>query len=185
MSIGIDAPLPRVYSRAMRSFIAYWAASFVAHLVWENAQMPLFEAAGSWRENFAMCLFATATGDMLFMLTLYLTLVVTHRDLCWVGNREAYRHPATWVLPVLVGVLLAVSFELWAVYAVGRWKYGSMPVIPVLGVGLTPALQMIVVPLLTLAFSRRTAAGGGGGADARLRRKKADSAARPRRSPGP
>lgn len=55
----------------------------------------------------------------------------------------AYSHPATWVIPALVGCLLAVSFELWAVYAVQRWQYGIMPLIPVIRVGVTPVLQMV------------------------------------------
>ena len=48
---------------------------------------------------------------------------------------------------MLIGVLLAVSFELWAIYAVRRWEYGSMPLIPIIGVGITPVLQMVIVPL--------------------------------------
>ena len=141
---------------------AFWAGGFLLHLAWEVAQMPLFETAyGSFWEGFKMCLFATATGDMLFMLTLYATLAVIHRDLCWVADRTAYAHPATWLVPVLIGILLAVSFELWAVHAVSRWRYGSMPVVPVLGVGLTPVLQMIVVPLLTLALCRRASGRSG------------------------
>lgn len=120
--------------------------------------MPLFETeTDSFLEGFAMCLFATATGDMLFMLTLYLTLAVVHRNLCWVADRQTYAHPATWTVPPLVGILLAGNFELWAIYVSHRWSYGAMPVIPVLGVGLTPLLQMIVVPLATLMLCRWTA----------------------------
>ena len=120
--------------------------------------MPLFETAqDSFWEDFKMCLFATATGDMLFMLTLYLTIAVIHRDMLWPADRTLYSHLATWVVPVVIGVLLATSFELWAVHAVGRWEYGSMPLIPILQVGVTPIFQMIVVPLLTLALSRAAA----------------------------
>lgn len=120
--------------------------------------MPLFvTAAESLWEGFTMCLFATATGDMLFMLTLYLAVAVIHLDPWWPADRKLYTHPATWVVPAVIGVLLAVAFELWAVHAVGRWAYGSMPLIPVLRVGVTPVLQMVVVPLLTLALSRAAA----------------------------
>lgn len=91
------------------------------------------------------------------MLTLYLTIALIHRDMLWPAHRKLYTHPATWVVPVVTGVLLATSFELWAVYAVGRWDYGSMPLIPILQVGVTPIFQMIFVSLLTLAISRATA----------------------------
>ena len=126
----------------------YFGSSFVMHLIWENAQMPLFETgdASLW-DVFAMCLFATATGDMLFMLTLYLTVAVIHKKLWWLSDRAVYSHPATWVVPLLIGVLLAVSFELWAVHAVQRWQYSSMPLVPIIHVGVTPVLQMMLIPL--------------------------------------
>lgn len=139
-------------------FAAFFGGSFVMHLAWENAQMPLFELADpSFWPVFKMCLFATVTGDMLFMLVLNLTMTVIHKDFCWLKLRIAYAHPATWTIPILVGVLLAVSFELWAVHAVHRWRYGSMPLIPFIHVGITPVLQMIVIPLATTALCHRVA----------------------------
>lgn len=139
----------------MRPGIAYFVCGFVLHLIWENAQMPLFESGdNSVRDNFLMCLWATATGDMLFMLTLFLTVALIHRNIWWVCDRASYSHPATWFVPIIVGVLLAVSFELWAVHATNRWVYGSMPIIPVVKIGLTPVLQMIVIPPLVIACAR-------------------------------
>lgn len=49
---------------------------------------------------------------MLFMLTLYLTIALIHRSIGWAFDRSAYSHPATWIVPVIIGVLLAVSFKL-------------------------------------------------------------------------
>lgn len=132
--------------------VAYFGSSFVMHLIWENAQMPLFDAPGiSLWDSFTMCLFAT-TGDMLFMLTLYLTVAVIHKKLWWLADKSVYAHPATWAVPVLVGVLIAVSFELWAVYVDHRWQYGSMPLVPIIHVGLTPVLQMVFIPLAATAL---------------------------------
>lgn len=131
--------------------VLFLVNSFVLHLLWENFQMPLFESGNRpfW-ENFKMCLWATATGDMLFMLTLYLTVAVIHKNIWWVCDRTSFKHPATWIIPVIIGVLLAVSFELWAVHATNRWTYSSMPIIPVVEVGLTPVLQMILIPLAVI-----------------------------------
>ena len=120
--------------------------------------MPLFISPNtSFWGDFAMCLLATATGDVLFMLIIYVTLAVIHRRIGWIAQRNVYSHPATWLIPVVIGVLLAVSFELWAVHAVGRWQYGSMPLIPVIKVGVTPVLQMIVIPLVSLVAARTQA----------------------------
>jgi hypothetical protein len=52
----------------------------------------------------------------------------------------------------LLGGLISVGLERTALNA-GRWAYGSaMPVIPGLGVGLTPVLQMALLPSLILRF---------------------------------
>ena len=135
--------------------LAYFGSSFVMHLVWEVAQMPLFEAGDApFSETFVMCLKATATGDMLFMLTLYLTVAVIHKRLWWLSDRAVYSHAATWIVPLVIGVLLAVSFELWAVHAVQRWQYSSMPLVPIIHVGVTPVFQMILIPLASTALCR-------------------------------
>lgn len=143
-------------SRRLKLLVAFFGSSFVMHLVWENAQMPLYKAedVSPW-ESFQMCLFATVTGDMLFMLTLYLTVALIHQELSWVEDLAAYSHPATWIAPVMVGALLAVSFELWAIYAVRRWEYSSMPLLPLVRVGVTPVLQMIFIPLAATAICAR------------------------------
>ena len=139
-----------------RMVVVYLGASFLLHLAWENAQLPLFESKGlsAW-DAFRMCLVATATGDMLFMALIYGAVAVAHARLTWIAERLLYSHPATWVFPMLIGVLLAVSFELWAIYAVERWAYAAaMPLVPVLRVGITPLLQMILIPVGVILLCR-------------------------------
>ena len=67
-------------------------------------------------------------------------------------DRSAFAHPATWIVPLVIGILLAVSFELWAVHAVNRWTYSSMPLVPIIHVGITPVLQMVFIPLAATAL---------------------------------
>ena len=80
------------------------------------------------------------------------------------NDHKVYGEASTWILPVLIGFLIAVSFELWAVYVDHRWVYGAMPLIPLVKVGITPVLQMIVVPLVVLrvmeGFAKRQAPTG-------------------------
>jgi hypothetical protein len=132
---------------------AFFGTSFFFHLLWENLQMPLYKGFTSLQQHFWICLRATATGDMLFMITLYLALAAVHRDWFWIADASTFRHPATWLITLLTGVLLAVSFELWAVHVAHRWQYGSMPLLPILQVGLTPVLQMIAIPSAVLLIS--------------------------------
>lgn len=138
-------------SYAIRFVLGYFVLGFVLHFAWEHLQMPLYDLpAVTFWEGIQICLFATATGDMLFLLVIYAAVALVHRDWWWIARRPCFRHPATWLLPVLIGGLLAVSFELWAVYAVHRWNYGSMPLLPLLRVGLTPFLQMTVLPIIAM-----------------------------------
>lgn len=133
----------------------YFGLGLLLHFAWEMAQMPLFALPRqTFWEPVGMCLFAAVTGDTLFMALIYAMLAVTHRHPLWIVERAAYRHPATWIQPVILGVLLAVSFELWAVHIEHRWVYGAMPLVPILHVGWTPVLQMIAVPLAVLWCSR-------------------------------
>lgn len=135
----------------------FFLGSFLLNLLWENVQAPLFRGYESFAQHFPICLKATATGDMLFIFTIYLCLAMVHRDWQWLRNPLTYRHPATWLLPIIIGLLLATSFELWAVHAAHRWQYtNSMPLIPLLQIGLTPILQMIVIPTIVLLLTKFT-----------------------------
>ncbi|HVW66645.1 MAG TPA: hypothetical protein VHA78_02845 [Candidatus Peribacteraceae bacterium] len=129
----------------------YLILSFILNFTWENAQSTLYvwHIAG-WHKELRL-IEATATGDMLFMIIIYLALACVHRDWGWVNRREAYQHPATWIIAVMLGALIAISFELWAVYVNHRWLYSdAMPIIPIVNVGLSPVAQMITIPPLVI-----------------------------------
>lgn len=138
----------------MKMLLLYFGGSFLLHLLWENAQAPLFEGYESFSQHFSICFQAAATGDMFFMLVIYLILAVVHRDQKWITRREAFSHPATWVLSSFVGMLFAIIIELRAILE-HRWSYTeAMPILPFFPVGLTPVAQMIIVPLMMLLLCR-------------------------------
>lgn len=133
----------------------FFGVSFTLHLLWENLQAPLYAGFVSFPQHFWICLKA-AVGDMLFMLVIYATLAVVHRNPLWMNDQDAYTHPATWILTPFVGILLAVSFELWAVHIDQRFAYAeAMPLIPVLRIGLTPVLQMMLISFISLLLTFR------------------------------
>jgi hypothetical protein len=159
-AIIVEPMIPTSQKRHTLSLTAFFGASFLLHLLWENLQAPLYKGFESFEQHFWMCLKATATGDMLFMLVIYLALAAVHRDWLWISDATTFKHPATWLIAMLIGLLLAVSFELWAVYVAERWQYAaSMPILPILDIGLAPVLQMTFVPtavlFLSFRFSRR------------------------------
>ena len=55
--------------------------------------------------------------------------------------------------------MIAVIFELRAVYATQSWQYtDTMPLVPFLQIGITPVLQMIIIPPLTILLTRKISA---------------------------
>ena len=73
------------------------------------------------------------------------------RVLPWM--RRAHRTEA---VIVVLGVLTTVAIEWISTRWLGRWAYReSMPVDPILGIGLSPLAQWIVVPLLAFWILRR------------------------------
>lgn len=132
-----------------RATAIFFGTSFFLHLLWENLQAPLYVGYTSFAQHFWICLRATF-GDMLFMSILYGILALLHRDLAWIGHKSVL-YPFTWIVITLAGFFLAIGFEYWAL-SVHRWEYDAMPTI--LGIGIFPVLQMIVIPLATLSISR-------------------------------
>ena len=57
----------------------------------------------------------------------------------------------SWLI-IFVGVLIAIFIELYALNT-GRWAYNEyMPMIPILGVGLTPTIQLGLLGYLSYWF---------------------------------
>jgi hypothetical protein len=135
----------------------------VGHLLWEILQLPLYTL---WSESapgeIAFAVVHCTGGDLviaLVSLTAALVLVGTPR-------LPSERFRAIAILTVLFGVGYTVYSEWFNVSVRGSWAYApSMPTIPPLGTGLTPALQWIAIPLAAMSAVRRAAERGLDGAE--------------------
>lgn len=115
-------------------------AAFVLHMVWENAQAPLYAGYQSFSRHFLICL-SGALGDVVITLSVLAFMRLL--------KKEAVRATDFLALAML-GFIIAVVIEQHALLA-GKWNYApAMPIIPILKVGLVPIIQMIV--LLPLSF---------------------------------
>lgn len=126
-------------------------ASLVLNEVWEMAQMSAYvETAGySWTSTLGRCTLA-AIGDVGIILGIYVTGALIARDLGW-GLRGCWSMYAT---TAILGLAYAVLVED-AGLAAGSWSYTErMPVVPVLGVGFWPLLQMTLLPPLVFLFAK-------------------------------
>lgn len=126
--------------------------AFLLNFVWEFLQAPFFESLAQkphW-EAVKLCTLATI-GDAAIMLVAFWCVAAAARTRWWILSPN-WRQLAGFVG---LGMAITTALEL-AARATGRWDYSAlMPVIPLLGVGLLPLLQWLVLPPLTAWFVRR------------------------------
>ena len=124
--------------------------AFVLHIVWENAQAPLFQGYASFIAHLPMCLIGTA-GDVVITLSVYLIVALLKNDSNWIS---ALNNKDFFILAV-IGFLIAVGIE-WRALLFGRWAYADvMPIIPYLKVGLAPILQMTFLLPLSMYLTKK------------------------------
>lgn len=134
---------------------AYFGGSFLLHLLWENLQAPLYAGYLSFTQHFWIC-FRAAWGDLVFMAIIYAMIAFMYQDIFWITDKKVLCRPVAWISVILIGIALAIGFEEWAILIAHRWSYSpSMPLLPLINVGLTPVAQMVVIPPVSLLFSTR------------------------------
>lgn len=136
----------------MKFMIVCIVATLTLHFAWEMLQAPAFaDFAGSTWAGTVRC-FTAALGDVLLASGAYAITALAFQRGPWPVRRGWILPGATWIA---LGILATVAFERWALSR-GRWAYGpEMPL--VLGIGLLPLLQWLIVPMLTLGLVRSLA----------------------------
>lgn len=131
----------------------YLVVSATAHVTWEVAQLPFYTIwrNGTWRE-IAFAVVHCSAGDVMIaalVLLLALLLFGTER---WPLERARPVIAATLVF----GIAYTIFSEWLNVSVRGSWTYSSlMPVLPIIGTGLMPVLQWMIVPLVAMRVALR------------------------------
>lgn len=124
--------------------------AFGVNFVWEVAQAGLFvgfEGLPWWR-HVARCAPA-AVGDLALAAVAYAAVALAVRRWDWPHSRRWVRPALLWAA---VGLAFTFAVEHWSL-AQGRWRYApEMP--QVLGIGLSPLLQWLFLPWVTLVVLR-------------------------------
>ena len=144
------------YDRRARALVAYLLASAGGHALWETLQIPLYTIFwNATPAEIAFALFHCTFGDVLIAgFALALAIVLTRRTL-W--QLDAGRARQVALLTLLLGVAYTIFSEWLNTTLRANWAYtATMPVLPILGTGVAPLLQWIVVPLFALWVTRRT-----------------------------
>lgn len=142
-----------IYSVLMSPEFNVALFAFLLNYPWEFLQVPFFEAMPEMAHWDAIVFCTRATlGDVLIALVAYWAVSLGRRNRAWIRQPDV----AAIVGFVLVGVVITIGLEWHATEIQGRWQYGDlMPTLPLLGTGLTPLLQWILLPPLIVWLARR------------------------------
>lgn len=133
-----------------RMFWCITMIGFLLNLIWENVQAPLYASYVSFWQHFFTCLWASVI-DVLLILLFWALFASYYKNPYWIKS-------ISWkdaLILILLGGAVAVGLEQLAL-GEGYWLYtDDMPVVPYLATGLSPLLQMMLLPLLTFWLSSR------------------------------
>ena len=129
--------------------------AFLLNFVWEFLQVPLYEGmaeAVHWDAIKTCARASLADGGI--MLVGFWSTALLWRTRSWVLR------PTTRQVVVFsgVGVVITIVAEYLATTQGGTWGWAyaeAMPVVPVIGTGLSPLMQWVVLPPLTVWFVSR------------------------------
>ncbi len=127
--------------------------AFLLNFVWEFWQIGWFADVGvvPHLEGVKICTRATF-GDVGIALVAFWAVSFSTSTRSWVSD-PTRRNVMSFVF---VGVVITILFEWMATSVLDRWAYAeTMPTLPILGTGLLPLMQWIIIPPLILWFVRR------------------------------
>ena len=125
--------------------------AFFLNFIWEIFQAPLYAPHFAGVSAFIFVHLKASAGDVLLVFLIVILNALVFQDRFWFQALSAKKAASS----VFLGFIIAVIVEKLAL-ASGRWAYNSlMPVIPLFNVGLTPVLQMMILPILSLWIARK------------------------------
>src|ERR1035437_9162789 len=113
----------------MKRIATIFLSAFILNAIWENLHSFLYvDYMNTQITEVILLRAALADAVMITIISLPFVLFQSWKKQSWII--------------ILLGFILAVSIEWWAL-GTGRWEYSAyMPIIPFLYVGLTPAIQL-------------------------------------------
>lgn len=124
--------------------------AFLLNFIWEMLQMPLYKNMPLNIKSIVYCGLASL-ADVIMVVLLYYGFALIYKDAFWTKDLNVQRI----VLLMLIGCVGAILAELRHLSS-GNWSYAeTMPVIPIVNVGLSPVLQFMILPVVIYSLSFR------------------------------
>ncbi len=122
--------------------------AFLLNIVWEYLHEPLYTTT-MVHDLFGFLYMATADG--LLVLLIYWIVCLQARTFFWLSDWKKQL-----ILIIISGIFLSFFIEIKNMYFTSVWSYtAAMPVLPLLHVGISPVLQMVVTPLVVFSLAQR------------------------------
>ena len=137
----------------LRTMRRYLVAIGIGNFSWELAQLPLYTIwyEGSAREIAFAVLHCTG-GDILIASAALLSALLTVANGRWPHDKFVIVAAAA----ILSGIAYTIFSEWLNTEIRGSWAYSDpMPQLPLIGTGIAPLAQWIVVPLAAFWWSQR------------------------------
>ncbi len=127
--------------------------SYLINLAWEVWQVPFFRGMADQPHWLGVKACTQATfGDAGIALAAFWVTAYFAKTRSWIvtPNRSDF------AIFIGVGLVVTIAFETLATGVLDRWTYSDvMPRMPILGTGLVPMIQWLVIPPLVVWFVRR------------------------------
>ena len=138
--------------RVFQFLALLWLVSFFLHFAWEIWQISFFEGMANAAHVDAVWICTKATfGDATLALTAHLMAAWSASSIGWVKSLSL--KPV--FLYILTGLSVTALYEYLATEVWGMWSYNeTMPRFPLLGTGLLPFAQWIILPLFVIYFAK-------------------------------
>lgn len=128
-----------------------WIAliSFVFHFFWENLHASLYDEYDYFMKS--IYFLACTLGDVMLTCIIYGLVAAVLKDRFWIRNFNFM------TLPVVIIMTGVVSFIAeWVAIELDFWSYNEkIPIVPLLGVGLSPFLAVVINPTLSFLLASK------------------------------
>lgn len=137
---------PGVNAEWLHALRHYLILIILCNLVWETLHLPLYTIwTEGTRYEIVFAVVHCTAGDLLIALSCLIAGLVFFGNLSW-PNTHFWR---VGIAAIILGVSYTIFSEWLNLVVRKSWAYSDlMPVVPLLGAGLSPLLQWIVIPFL-------------------------------------
>jgi len=127
--------------------------AFLLNLAWEVPHSLLYKTTTEMPvKEYVPRILQAAAGDIIMVLIIFLIISLFNKSFQWEINKKN-----NLLISIISGIIISTAFELYSL-STDRFAYlPAMPLIPFTTIGLTPVLQMIIMPLFIFFFSEKLA----------------------------